>query len=56
MEGISFSLDLSAGFQSSHYLLSSILFFYNVAWVWTGNILGPVDVAQQFQMWLEVHF
>lgn len=56
MEGILFSLDLAAGCQSSQYLLSSVLFFYNIAWVWTGNILGAVDAAQHFQMWLEVRF
>lgn len=56
MEGILFSLDLSAGFQSSQYLLSSILFFYNIAWAWTGNILDSVDAAQHFQLRLEVRF
>lgn len=56
MEGIFFYLDLSAGFQNSRYLLSSGLCFYNVPWVWTGNILGPVDASQQFQMWFRSAF
>lgn len=54
MEGISFSLDLSATFHSSRYLLSFISFFRNAAWVLVGNILGTVDVVHQFQLWLGV--
>lgn len=52
MEGISLSLDLSATFHSSCYLLSFISFFCNPAWVLVGNILGTVDAAHQFELWL----